>query len=119
MDGFAKYLVRRFFQFFLVIFLGVSLAFLITNLSPVDPVEQSVALMTNFGATDPRSVELMRQALEELYGLQGTMLDQYLAFWGRVLRENSMMLSLCEELGFVSTISDEPALVRVSLPLRS
>ncbi len=23
MDGFAKYLVRRFFQFFLVIFLGV------------------------------------------------------------------------------------------------
>jgi acetyltransferase len=39
--------------------------------------------------------------------------------WGRVLRENSMMLSLCEELGFVSTISDEPALVRVSLPLRS
>ncbi|UYO01489.1 MAG: ABC transporter permease [Devosia sp.] len=86
MDGFAKYLGRRLFQFFLVIFLGVSLAFLITNLSPVDPVEQSVALMTNFGATDPRSVELMRQALQELYGLEGSMLDQYLAFWGRVLR---------------------------------
>ncbi|MCP8883222.1 ABC transporter permease [Devosia sp. XJ19-1] len=86
MDGFAKYLGRRLFQFFLVIFLGVSLAFLITNLSPVDPVEQSVALMTNFGATDPRSVELMRQALQELYGLQGSMLDQYLAFWGRVIR---------------------------------
>ncbi|HWV21543.1 MAG TPA: ABC transporter permease [Devosia sp.] len=86
MDGFAKYLVRRFFQFFLVIFLGVSLAFLITNLSPVDPVEQSVALMTNFGATDPRSVELMRQALQELYGLQGTIVDQYVSFWGRVLR---------------------------------
>ena len=50
MDGFAKYLVRRLFQFFLVIFLGVSLAFLITNLSPVNPVEQSVALMTSFGA---------------------------------------------------------------------
>jgi peptide/nickel transport system permease protein len=86
MDGFAKYLVRRLFQFFLVIFLGVSLAFLITNLSPVDPVEQSVSLMTNFGATDPRSVELMRQALQELYGLQGTMLDQYVSFWGRVIR---------------------------------
>jgi peptide/nickel transport system permease protein len=85
MDGFAKYLVRRLFQFFLVIFLGVSLAFLITNLSPVDPVEQSVALMTNFGATDPRSVELLRQALEQLYGLQGSLLDQYLGFWGRVL----------------------------------
>jgi peptide/nickel transport system permease protein len=86
MDGFAKYLVRRLFQFFLVIFLGVSLAFLITNLSPVDPVEQSVALMTNFGATDPRAVDLMREALAQLYGLEGSLLDQYLAFWGRVLR---------------------------------
>ena len=74
MDGFAKYLVQRLFQFFLVIFLGVSLAFLITNLSPVDPVEQSVALMTSFGATDPRAVEMMREALAELYGLQGTVL---------------------------------------------
>lgn len=86
MDGFAKYLVRRFFQFFLVIFLGVSLAFLITNLSPIDPVEQSVALMTNFGATDPRAVELMREALAELYGLKGSFLEQYFSFWGRVLR---------------------------------
>jgi len=86
MDGFAKYLVRRFFQFILVVFLGVSLTFLITNLSPVDPVEQTVSLMTNFGATDPRSVELMREALAELYGLQGSFLDQYLSFWGRVLR---------------------------------
>lgn len=86
MDGFAKYLARRFFQFFLVIFLGVSLAFLITKLSPVDPVEQSVALMTNFGATDPRAVELMRAALKELYGLEGSLLEQYISFWGRVLR---------------------------------
>ncbi len=86
MDGFSKYLVRRFFQFFLVIFLGVSLAFLITNLSPIDPVEQSVALMTNFGATDPRAVDLMREALAELYGLKGSFIEQYFSFWGRVLR---------------------------------
>lgn len=86
MDGFAKYLVRRLFQFFLVIFLGVSLAFVITKLSPVDPVEQSVSLMTNFGATDPRAVELMREALQELYGLKGSMIEQYLGFWGRVLQ---------------------------------
>ena len=86
MDGFAKYLVRRLFQFFLVIFLGVSLAFVITKLSPVDPVEQSVSLMTNFGATDPRAVELMREALQELYGLKGSMIEQYVGFWGRVVQ---------------------------------
>jgi peptide/nickel transport system permease protein len=86
MDGFTKYLLGRVLQFGLVIFLGITLAFLITNLSPVDPVEQSVSLMTSFGATDPRSVELMRDALRELYGLEGSLLQQYVTFWGRVLR---------------------------------
>lgn len=86
MDGFTKYLAQRVFQFFLVVFLGVSLTFFITKLSPVDPVEQSVSLMTSFGATDPRSVELMREALAELYGLQGNLFEQYINFWGRILQ---------------------------------
>jgi peptide/nickel transport system permease protein len=86
MDGFVRYLVRRLFQFVLVIFLGVSLAFMIAHLSPVDPVEDSVALMTNFGATDPRAVELMRSALRELYGLEGNLAQQYFSFWARVIR---------------------------------
>ncbi|GHA18152.1 ABC transporter permease [Devosia pacifica] len=85
MNGFVKYLAERLFQLFLVIFLGVSLAFVITTLSPVDPVQVSLSQMTSFGAVDPRSVELMREALEELYGLQGTMLEQYFNFWRRVL----------------------------------
>src|SRR5690606_34516087 len=29
---------------------------------------------------------LMREALAELYGLKGSFIEQYLAFWGRVLR---------------------------------
>jgi peptide/nickel transport system permease protein len=85
MDGFFKYLARRIFQFVLVVVLGITLAFIVTNLSPVDPVEQSLSLMTSFGATDPRSVDLMRQALTELYGLDGSLLDQYLNFWRRIL----------------------------------
>ena len=85
MDGFYKYLARRFLQFGLVVFLGVTLAFVITNLSPVDPVEQSLSLLTSFGATDPRSVALMREALTELYGLEGSLLEQYFNFWKRVL----------------------------------
>lgn len=85
MDGFWKYLVRRALQFALVVVLGVTLAFLITHLSPVDPVEQSLALMTSFGATDPASVELLRQALTELYGLSGNLAEQYITFWQRIL----------------------------------
>lgn len=84
--SFAKYLARRLLQFFLVIFLGVTLAFLIANLSPIDPVEQTVSLMTSFAATDPRAVDIMREALTELYGLEGTLIERYGDFWSRVVR---------------------------------
>lgn len=85
MDGFFRYLLRRFGQFLFVVFLGITLAFLVTHLSPIDPVEQSLSQMTSFGATDPRSVELMRAALAELYGLNGNLFEQYIGFWRRIL----------------------------------
>jgi len=85
MHGFLVYLARRFAQFVLVVFAGVTLAFFITHLSPVDPVEQTVSLLSSFGATDPRSVAVLRAALSELYGVNGSLLYQYIAFWGRML----------------------------------
>lgn len=85
MNGFWVYFARRLAQFAFVVIVGVSLAFLITHLSPVDPIEQTVSLMTSYGATDPASVEKMREALAALYGLNGSLFEQYLTFWGRVL----------------------------------
>ncbi|QDY70540.1 ABC transporter permease [Qingshengfaniella alkalisoli] len=85
MSSLTAYILKRLAQFVFVIFTGVTLAFLITNLSPVDPVEQSLTQLTSFGASDPRAVEMMRESLTELYGLQGNLLEQYLNFWGRVL----------------------------------
>jgi peptide/nickel transport system permease protein len=44
-------------------------------------------MMTARGNTlDAASVESMRAALTDLYGLSGTPLQQYFAFWGRLLR---------------------------------
>jgi peptide/nickel transport system permease protein len=86
MNGYLTYVAKRFGQFLFVVFTGVTLAFLIAHFSPVDPVEQTVSLLTNFGSTDPRSVEILRQSLRELYGSGGSMFDQYLLFWGRVIR---------------------------------
>ncbi|MFI5014349.1 MAG: ABC transporter permease [Hyphomicrobiales bacterium] len=85
MHGFLIYTAKRFAQFAFVVFTGITLAFLIAHLSPVDPVEQSLSLLTNFGATDPRSVAILRAALRELYGVNGDLLQQYGAFWRRVL----------------------------------
>lgn len=86
MNGYLTYVAKRFGQFLFVVFTGVTLAFLIAHFSPVDPIEQTVSLLTNFGSTDPRTVEILRQSLRELYGTDGSLLDQYLTFWGRVVR---------------------------------
>ncbi len=86
MNGYLTYVAKRFGQFLFVVFTGVTLAFLIAHFSPVDPVEQTVSLLTNFGSTDPRTVEILRQSLRELYGSGGSLFDQYLIFWGRVIR---------------------------------
>jgi peptide/nickel transport system permease protein len=85
MNVFLKYAAKRFGQFVFVVVTGITLAFIIAHLSPVDPVEQSLSLMTGFSASDPRAIEILRQSLSELYGVQGSVLDHYLIFWRRVL----------------------------------
>jgi len=85
MNAFLKYAARRFAQFVFVIFTGITLAFIIAHLSPVDPVEQSLSLMTGFSGSDPRAIEILRQSLSELYGVKGSVIDHYLIFWRRVL----------------------------------
>jgi peptide/nickel transport system permease protein len=85
MNVFLGYAARRFVQLVFVIVAGITLAFIIAHLSPVDPVEQSLSLMTGFSASDPRAIEILRQSLSDLYGVKGNLFDQYLVFWRRVL----------------------------------
>jgi len=83
--SYATYLLTRLGQFALVVFVGINITFIVTHATPIDPVEQSVAAATSYGATSPEAVEMMRQSLKELYGLQGGPVDQYLSFWRHVL----------------------------------
>lgn len=81
------YLIPRIGQYLLVIFLGVTLTFIIPRLSPSDPVEQQVSqLMMSGSHVSPEAITAMREALTEMYGLSGSTWEQYLAFWGRLLR---------------------------------
>src|SRR5690606_33013186 len=80
-------LLPRIGQYFMVIFLGVTLTFIIPRLSPSDPVEAQVAqVMMSGSQVSPEAIEHMRETLTEMYGLSGSMWEQYLAFWGRLLR---------------------------------
>jgi peptide/nickel transport system permease protein len=84
MHYYLAYLLRRIGQFVLVVFVGVNIAFFITHATPIDPVEQTIAATTSFGSTSPEAIALMRQSLRDLYGLQGGLSHQYIAFWRRM-----------------------------------
>jgi len=86
MNGYLTYIVRRLAQFVLVVFIGINLAYVITHATPIDPVEQSISVVTSFGNTAPGAIEQMRTSLRELYGLGGSPVEQYLVFWKRILR---------------------------------
>ena len=86
MVSYRQYFFRRLVQFVLVVFIGINVTYLVTHLSPVDPVEVTIGSLTAFGSTSPEAVAMMRASLRELYGLQGNSIEQYIAFWGRIAR---------------------------------
>ncbi len=85
MRSYALYALRRFGQFVLVVFIGINIAFFVTHATPIDPVENAIAQLSQTGHSDPQAVEMTRQALRQLYGLQGSLWEQYASFWTRVM----------------------------------
>ena len=81
-----QFVLPRLIQWVIVIFVGVTLTFLIPRLSPVNPVAEAVSRLTAFQSLDPESVVAIRESVEDLYGLDGTVWEQYVSFWGRVIR---------------------------------
>ncbi len=85
MTLFREFILPRLVQWVFVIFIGVTITFLIPRLSPVNPVEQAVSRMTTFQTMNPEAAQMMRQTFLDLYGLDGSILEQYLNFWRRLL----------------------------------
>jgi peptide/nickel transport system permease protein len=80
-----SYVAPRLAQWAAVIIIGATVTFVIPRLLPTDPVEQTMRRVSSTQLTDPRAVETFRNAMLDLYGLQGTPLEQYMRFWGRLL----------------------------------
>lgn len=81
------YLIPRLIQYFLVIFLGITAVFFIPRFLPNDPIYRTLSQLESRGAyLDPASVDAVVQNLTEMYGLEGSMLQQYGAFWKKLFR---------------------------------
>lgn len=80
-----NYLIPRLLQYFLVIFLGITIVFFIPRLAPTNPVERTIAEIRSRGTyLDPAHIQDMVDALTEMYGLSGSWIQQYKDFWIRL-----------------------------------
>jgi peptide/nickel transport system permease protein len=82
-----RYLIPRLVQYVLVIWLGITFVFLIPRVTPNDPVMAMIGMMRARGSTlEPGAMDGIIADLTEMYGLEGSWGEQYIAFWGRLFR---------------------------------
>ncbi len=87
MNFVKSYLIPRLISYFLVIWLGITVVFLIPRLTPNDPVMKMIDQMRARGSTlEPGAMDGIIQDLTVMYGLEGSTLDQYKDFWLRLVR---------------------------------
>jgi len=87
MDFLKKYFIPRIIQFFLVIIIGVTIVFFVPRFIPTDPVESQIIRMTAQGAyLDPAALTDIRENLRNLYGLEGSLINQYYHYWKNLIK---------------------------------
>lgn len=81
-----KYLVSRFATYLAVLFIGISILFILPRLMPADPIDQYLGSLSQEGSMSlsAEQVAEISNALAEMYGLEGSLFEQYVGFLKRV-----------------------------------
>jgi peptide/nickel transport system permease protein len=87
MKNFLNYLWQRLLTFFVVLFVGISVLFILPRLMPSDPIDNYLQRLQGSAGQSLTGdqVTAIRKALGELYGIQGSLVDQYFGYLKRVL----------------------------------
>jgi peptide/nickel transport system permease protein len=81
------YVLPRIGQYIMVVFVGITVTFIIPRLSPSDPVQAQITrMMSSNGQYTQETLDDFKASLTALYGLEGSNFQQYLEFWGRLLQ---------------------------------
>ncbi|MCB0246953.1 MAG: ABC transporter permease [Anaerolineae bacterium] len=82
-----QYIVGRFVSYFVVLFIGLTITFFLPRLMPSDPIEQYIfELQSQAGQTmSPDEMANLRETLSQIYGLDGSLVSQYLGYLERVI----------------------------------
>lgn len=82
---FTKFLLTRLLTYVLVVWISVTIVFFVPRFVPGNPVEAVLGRLMSQGTTmDPMLVQSMRETLTQLFGLEGTLWEQYSSFLQRV-----------------------------------
>lgn len=84
--GLIQYIAARLGVYLCVIFIGITVTFFLPRLMPSDPIENYIAqLQSQAGQTlSAEDVAELRASLAQLYGLEGSLLSQYIGYLKRV-----------------------------------
>jgi len=83
---FLTFLLSRLVTYVLVVWIGVTMVFLVPRFLPSSPVEAMLAKVAAQGQyMEAAQMEALRASLLETFGLRGTLFQQYTGFFKRVL----------------------------------
>ena len=83
---FLTFLLSRLVTYVLVVWIGVTMVFLVPRFLPSSPVEAMLAKVASQGQyMEAAQIEALRTSLAETFGLRGTLFQQYTGFFKRVL----------------------------------
>jgi peptide/nickel transport system permease protein len=82
----AAYLLKRVGQLLLIVFIAVSVNFIIPRMLPGDPVETALARLQSSGGAQNVDVQAVAKAYRSKYGLDRPLLSQYVRYWQDLLR---------------------------------
>jgi peptide/nickel transport system permease protein len=83
---FLTFLLSRLVTYVLVIWIGVTMVFLVPRFLPSSPVEAMLAKVASQGEyMEAAQIEALRNSLMETFGLKGSLFQQYTGFFKRVL----------------------------------
>jgi peptide/nickel transport system permease protein len=83
---FAKFALSRVLTYVLVVWISVTIVFFVPRFIPGNPVESMLGRMMAQGSTmDPELLMQMRRTMTYMFGLEGTIWEQYTSFLKQVL----------------------------------
>lgn len=85
--GVAVFIAKRIALYFAVLFIALSITFLLPRLMPVNPVDTYIGELQSRASSTlaPEGIAELRENLESLYGLKGSLFEQYLSYLNRVI----------------------------------